>query len=312
MSERAVRDRFAGIHAVLYALFDSRERLDRELMRAQVEAVIAAGVHGVVVLGLATEVGKLSAEERKQLMSWVSVDLAGRVPYGVTINGNSVSEQLDQLQAAEQAGADWLILQPPTVGNYSVTEYLRFFGRVSDQANVPVALQNAPAYFGRGLSATEIRTLFAEHGNFQLIKGEGPATEIAELIATMGSDVPVLNGRGGLELTDNLRARCSGFVLAPDLVDRAVRILATFRSGDIDRADALYAEQLPAIVFVMQSLETLVVYGKRLFALRAGLGPVYDRAPCIHPTAFGLETTERLAQELGNLAHPSTHAPVQG
>ena len=72
MSDSAVSYSFAGIHAVLYAFFDDRERLDRKLMRAQVESVIAAGVQGVVVLGLATEVGKLSAQERKQLMAWVS------------------------------------------------------------------------------------------------------------------------------------------------------------------------------------------------------------------------------------------------
>ena len=156
-----------------------------------------------------------------------------------------------------------------------------------------------------------MRTLFAEHRHFRVIKGEGPATEIAELITTMGLAVPVLNGRGGLELTDNLRAGCAGFVLAPDLVDRAVQIFAAFRSGDMERADALYAEQLPAIVFVMQSLETLVVYGKRLFALRAGLGPVYDRAPCTQPTAFGIETTERLARKLGKMAHATKDTPVK-
>ena len=46
--------RFAGIHAVLYALFDADERLDRAAMRRQVEHCLTAGVDGIVVLGLAT------------------------------------------------------------------------------------------------------------------------------------------------------------------------------------------------------------------------------------------------------------------
>jgi dihydrodipicolinate synthase/N-acetylneuraminate lyase len=291
-----------GIHAVLYAFFDADEQLDRALMRAEVEAVIGAGVAGVTVLGLATEVGKLSSAERKQLMQWTAQDVAGRVTLSITINGHSVAEQIDQLKAAEAAGADWLILQPPTIGTYPAAEYIRFFGRVADAASVPVAIQNAPAYFGRGLSGDEIRTLFLAHPALQIIKGEGPAIEIEALIRTLGPEIPVLNGRGGLEFVDSLRAGCSGLILAPDLVDKAVAIQLAFASGDQARADQLYAEELPAIIFLMQSLEGLMIYGKRLFAARAGLGPVHDRAPSAQPTPFGLAITARLAQALGPFA----------
>ena len=44
-----------GIHAILYALFDEAERLDRDAMRRQVGICLAAGVHGMAALGLATE-----------------------------------------------------------------------------------------------------------------------------------------------------------------------------------------------------------------------------------------------------------------
>jgi 4-hydroxy-tetrahydrodipicolinate synthase len=59
---------------------------------------------------------------------------------------------------------------------------------------------------------------------------------------------------------------------------------------------------LPAIVFVMQSLDTLICYGKRLAALRMGLPEVYDRAPALAPTAFGLACVRRYANALGPLA----------
>jgi 4-hydroxy-tetrahydrodipicolinate synthase len=54
----------------------------------------------------------------------------------------------------------------------------------------------------------------------------------------------------------------------------------------------------PSIVFVMQSIETLICYGKRLFAARAGLA-VHDRAPALHPTEFGLGLVARHAAALG-------------
>lgn len=292
-----------GIHAIVYALFDESERLDRALMRRQVELCLASGVAGMAALGLATEVGKLAHDERLMLMDWMAEDVAGRVPLGFTIFGTSVAEHILQVRHAERAGADWVILQPPPVGSYGAAEYLDFFGRVADAASIPVAIQNAPAFLGRGLGADDIRTLSERHPNIRLIKGEGPVTDIAGLIARTEGRVPVFNGRGGLELIDNFRIGCAGMLLAPDLVDIAVRAWAAAKAGDETGAEAAYQRMLPAAVFVMQGIEYLMCYGKRLFAARAGL-TVYDRAPALRPSEVGLAMVERFARALGPLGGP--------
>ena len=61
---------FPGVHCVLYAMFDETERLDRAAMAAQVAYVRAQGADGITVLGLATEVAKLSFEERADMINW--------------------------------------------------------------------------------------------------------------------------------------------------------------------------------------------------------------------------------------------------
>ena len=287
-----------GIQAILFALFDEQERLDRDLMRRQTDICVAAGAHGIAALGLATEVAKLTEGERRTVMDWTADDLAGRLPLGFTITGNSVSEQIAQVRHAELVGADWLILQPPMVGQYPAEEYVRFFGRVADAAQVPVAIQNAPAYMGRGLAEADIMALVAQHANIQILKAEGPVIEVARLIEATKGRIRVFNGRGGLELVDNLRVGCSGMVLAPDLIDLAVMAYGHFRRGEEAAADAVYGRMLPSIAFVMQSLECLVCYGKRLFGLRAGL-PIHDRAPALSPSEPGLTIVGRLARQLG-------------
>ena len=55
---------------------------------------------------------------------------------------------------------------------------------------------------------------------------------------------------------------------------------------------------MPAITFIMQSIETLLCYGKRIFGARAGI-PIHDRGPALRPTEFGLKLVERYAAELG-------------
>lgn len=290
--------RFPGIHCVLYALFDTEERLSRDLMRAQVDRVIGTGVDGITVLGLATEVLKLSGDERRQVIDWAAADIAGRVPLSVTIAGNSVAEQVALATYATQAGADWLILQPPMAGSYGAAEYLDFFARVGETLTLPWAVQNAPAYLGRGLTDSDITVLRARTQGLTHLKAESPAIEIAGLIAAAGRDLVVLNGRGGLEMPENLRAGCQGFVLAPDIVDHALHVQRLWQADDDRQAEAVYVNALPAITFVMQSIEQLICYGKRLFGQRAGL-VIHDRAPALRPTIAGLEVTQRLAAHLG-------------
>lgn len=289
---------FPGIHAIVYSMFDAEERLDRAAMKRQTEICLACGVDGMAALGLATEVSKLRESERRDIMDWMAEDVRGRTPLAFTIYGNSVAEQVAQIRHAESVKADWVILQPPNVGGYAGIEYIRFFGRIADQTKLPVAIQNAPAYMGRGLNAAEIRDLVTQHSNVKLLKGEGSVVDIKGVIDATEGRLPVLNGRGGLELTDNYRAGCVGMILAPDTIDKQVVIWKAMKEGRISEAERLYEEAAPSILFIMQSVESLICYGKRVFAARAGL-PVHDRAPALRPTALGLDLVKQHAARLG-------------
>jgi len=305
------RDGVGGIHAILYAMFDAEERLDRQAMRRQVEVCLAAGVHGIGALGLATEVAKLSEGERRIIMEWTAEDVGRRVPLFFTIFGASVAEQTAQLRHAEAVGADWVILQPPPVGSYGAAEYIQFFSRVAAATHLPTGIQNAPAFLGRGLTPDEISQLVGDHPNIRVLKAEGAAVEIEGVIAATGGSVPVLNGRGGLELLDNLRAGCVGLILAPDIIDYAVVAYGRFRAGDEAGAEQAYARFLPSATFAMQSIESLVCYGKRVFALRAGIA-VHNRAPSLKPTSFGLARVVQHAANLGAYGQLQPGRPCTG
>lgn len=287
-----------GVHAIVFAFFDSREELSRAAMRQQVELCLAAGVAGIAALGLATEVAKLSFAERCRLIDWTAEDVNRRSTLGFTIGGQSVGEQVALLRVAERAGAQWLVLQPPQVGSYPAGEYIAFFSRVMAETELPCAIQNAPQYLGRGLADRDIDALRRRHANFRIIKAEATANDAARLKALAGPDFRVFNGRGGLEMIECLEAGCDGFLLAPDLADYGARVMQLFDAGARAAALALHQETLPAIGFAMRSLEHLVCYGKRLFAARAGLA-VFDRAPALRPEEAELALLAQMADRLG-------------
>ena len=291
-----------GIYPMLYAFFNARGGLDKAATCRQVQAFVANGAHGMAVLGLGTEVNKLTDAERRQLVDWVAEELAGRLPLAITVNAPTVDAQVEFANFARSRGASWVILQPPPDRGVPEEFFIRFFGAVADRVDLPVAIQNAPEYLGVGLTPAGVKTLARNHPNFRILKGEGPALTIRQVIEEAGDSVTVFNGRGGLELIDNLRAGCAGMIPASDTFDRQARIFDLLREGADTHAEALYREVLPAIVFVMQSLDTLHTYGKRIAAMRLGLGEVFDRAPALAPNAFGMRCAQRYAAALGPLA----------
>ncbi|MCW5747339.1 MAG: dihydrodipicolinate synthase family protein [Alphaproteobacteria bacterium] len=293
-----------GIWPMLYAFFDHSGALDRTLMRRQVEACVREGAHGVAVLGLATEVNKLTDAERHTLVTWLAEDLDGRRPFAVTVTGETPEDQLAFARFAAEAGASMVILQPPRGEPIDELALSRFFGAVADGAPLPVGIQNAPDYLGVGLSPPAIKALHRNHANFVMLKGESPVTTIQRIIEETEGGIAVFNGRGGLELPDNMRAGCDGMIPAPDFFDRQVRIFGLMRTLDDGEneaiAESLYREILPGIVFVMQSIDMLVCYGKRIAAWRLGMrDAVHDRTPALAPTEFGVECAHRFASALG-------------
>ena len=293
--------RHSGVHAVLYALFDRSGRLDRGAMASQVERMRAIGVHGITVLGLATEVQKLSLAEQEQLVGWVAEGLDDQLPLAVTIGGSDIRTQRRMVEHALAHRAGLLILQPPTEG--AGEDLVDAFLRVADGYSADFAVQNAPAYLGRSLSHGEIARLVSANPRFTAIKAETPAVDLAELVQGAGAGLTVLNGRGGLEMTDCLRAGAAGFILAPDAIDASLDVFLAWSAGDGEGAEARYRQALPAITFVMTSIEHLICYGKRIYGARTGT-TIHDRPPGLAPTEFGIRLARRWARRLGPLGAP--------
>ncbi len=289
--------RFRGVYPILYAFFDRDGRLDREAMAAQVEHCVAAGAHGIAVLGLVTEVHKLTTAERMTVVEVVAEALDGRLPYAVTIAEPDAAAQTAFARAARAAGADWVILQPPPGPGHPEEALLRWFGAAADALDMPVAIQNNPVNLASSLSADALATLVRAHANVTLLKAEGWSADIARTIEALDGRVDAFGGHGGLEFPALMRAGGAGLIPAPDLLGLQVEMFAAFESGDparIAAAEAAHRAALPLIVFLTRTLPGLLCYGKRLMARQLRLSEPLDRAPAITPTTFGLRELDLL------------------
>ncbi len=293
--------RFKGVYPVLYAFFDREGRLDREAMRLQVEHCIAAGAHGIMVLGLVTEVHKMDTAGRRALVAVVGELLAGRLPYAVTIGEPDAQEQIAFAHFANSCGADWVILQPPPGAGHSEADLAAHFGTIADALDMPVAVQNNPVNLASSMTPDGLTALLRRHPNISLLKAEGWSVDIARVVASLDGKVDTFGGHGGLEFLSLIESGGAGLIPAPDCLALQVFIYEALTSGDparIEAARAVHKEILPLVVFMTRSVPGLLCYGKRVMARRLGLSEVHDLAPALAPTPFGLAEADRLLEDV--------------
>ena len=289
-----------GIYPMLYAFFDDRGVLRQDPFRRQVDAALGTQAAGVAILGLGTEVSKLTFDERVEVLEVVAKRIDGCKPLLVTVYGDTITEQIEFSKRAIQSGASALMLQPPSQ-KMDDAKLAGFFSEIISAVDCPVGIQNAPEFLGFGLSNQSLIALANDHENFTIAKLECNAVNLESVASELGSSVMLFNGRCGLELPDNLRAGACGLIPAIDTVDKTSEIFAEFTSGNEELADKLYADLLPVLCFVMQGIPHFLTYGKMLAAARLGIELGGSREPSLPETDFGAACIYRFSKHLGPL-----------
>ena len=290
-----------GIIPMTYCFFNKNNTIDLNVMHEQISLIKKLGSNGIACLGLATEVNKLDFVEKKKIIELVAKISNGSLPLVVTISGKNVTEYKKLIEIAHFYDASWIVFQPMLKKNTSDKDCFDFFNKIIGLVNKKtlVGVQNAKEYIGVGLESPEIIKLYKKFSNFRAIKGEASATLIQSDITQYPKNLKVFNGRGGQEIVDNFLAGCSGIIPSLEGTDIFLKIYKLIQENKIIEARKIYKKILPSIVFSMQSIDSLVCYGKRICAYRMGMKKIYDRKPGLIPTNFGIKLAKKFANDLG-------------
>jgi len=290
-----------GIIPMTYCFFNKNNSIDIHAMRDQISLIKKLGSHGIACLGLATEVNKLNFSEKKRIIELVANISNNNLPILITISGKNLREYKKLIEVAQFYDASWIVFQPLIKKNTTDKDCFNFFNKIITFVDnkTLVGIQNAKEYIGLGLDSSQILKLYKKYDNFRAIKGEASATLIQKEIIKYPKNLKVFNGRGGQEIIDNFLGGCSGIIPSLEGTDIFLKIYKLIQQKKINEAKKLYKIILPSIVFSMQSINSLVCYGKRICAYRMGMKKIYDRSPGLIPTKFGIKLAKQLAQDLG-------------
>jgi 4-hydroxy-tetrahydrodipicolinate synthase len=179
----------SGVLTALSTPFNQDESIDVATLRRIVDRSIEAGVDGVVAAGSTGEVGALSSEERLLLIKTVIEHTNGRVPVIANTGATSTAEAIRLSKAAQELGADVLMLITPYYEPLSLEETVTYIKDVAAAVELPIMLYNIPSVTGVNLDPATVRSLAEEVENIRYIKDSSANWEQALQLIHHHSDV---------------------------------------------------------------------------------------------------------------------------
>lgn len=185
---------------ILTPMHEDESMNEREL-RASIERLLQAGVHGIFPFGTNGEGYILSTEEKERVLAITIDQVAGRVPVYAGTGCVSTKETIRLSQKACELGADVLSIITPSFAAASQDELYAHYHAIAQSVSKPILLYNIPARTGNALAPATVEKLAKLDQIVGVKDSSGNFDTILQYIErTRGMDFTVLSGNDSLIL----------------------------------------------------------------------------------------------------------------
>jgi dihydrodipicolinate synthase/N-acetylneuraminate lyase len=270
--------------------------VDADLLRLELDALVAAGCPGVVALGSLGEGGSLSYGEKKALLRLCRETLGERAFLAAGVAALTTAEAVRLAELGAETGCDGLMVLPPYVYRGDWRETRAHFAAVIEATELPCMLYNNPVAYGTDVLPDQIGDLARALPNLQAVKESSTDVgRIGEIRRLAGDRLDVLIGVDDLVL-DGVAAGAAGWIagLADALPRESVRLFELARAGRHHEARALFDWFLPLL-----RLDTVPKFVQliKLVQAEVGLGSEVVRPPRLPLAGAEREEALRLVRD---------------
>ncbi|MGE3909078.1 MAG: dihydrodipicolinate synthase family protein [Chloroflexota bacterium] len=273
-----------GVWPILVTPFQEDGSLDLTSLQMLVEGTLAAGVNGVVAMGVNAEAARLSDTERTTIVGLVGeICRAASRPFLVTVSHTGTDVAVQRAREAAAVGAAGVMAAPPAFSRFGPA-MLQHYAAISE-IGLPVVVQDYPPETAVTLAPEQLVEILGVCDQAAGIKVEDAPTpgKIGRLRALLGPDVGLVGGLGAMYLLSELRRGGDGAMTGFPMHAAMLTICRAMAAGDEDTAEQTYRNWLPLMVLGAQAGVGLTVMKevlKRRGLIRhAGLrrpGPALD------------------------------------
>ncbi len=151
-----------GVFPAATTQFRPDESLDLPATLAHLDAMIEAGIDGLVLLGTVGENCSLEAAEKREILKAAVDRVAGRVPVLSGVAEYTTSLACRFAADALKAGVDGLMVLPGMVYKSDPRETVAHFRAVARATELPIMIYNNPVSYGVDLKPADFASLADE------------------------------------------------------------------------------------------------------------------------------------------------------
>lgn len=282
-----------GIVTVLNTPFTGSDQVDADALAAHVDYALRAGVAGFLIPALASEVYKLSADERALVVQTTLDTAGGRVPVIGGVTAASAAERLAAARQLIELGCHGVLAAIPYTNDAEYTEQVAALARLQPPLLI---LQDWDAA-GYGLPLPLILNLFEQFDSFRSIKIEVvPAgVKYSQVLTAAGGRLHVA---GGWAVTQMIEALDRGVhtLMPTGLHPIYTRIYRLHAGGQRGEAAALFRRLLPVLSFSNQHLDISIHFFKRLLYRQGIYRTPRVREPILPFDAYHAQIADELIE----------------
>jgi 4-hydroxy-tetrahydrodipicolinate synthase len=269
--------RWKGVFPALTTQFHADFSLDLTATMRQVEQMLDAGVHGMVMMGTIGENNSMLPDEKRELLRATVKTVAGRIP--VLTGVSEFTTVAAQKYAADAAdiGADGIMLLPAMVYRADGREAVAHYRAVASATPLPILCYNNPRGYGVDLTP-ELFLQLRDVENIVAIKeASGDPRRITELANLHGDRFVLFAGLDPIVLESvMLGATATVFGVVVGFPNETMRMWNHAVRGEWDEARRIYRWMMPLLQ--LDDHPKLVQYMK-LIASECGFGTELTRPP---------------------------------
>jgi len=268
---------WSGVYPALTTQFKPDQSLDLPATARHLESLIAAGIHGVVLLGSVGENTALEYAEKLAVVKEMRDVVGGRIPVLSGVAECSTALACRFAQDAARIGLDGLMVLPAMVYKADGREAMAHFRTVARASSLPVMVYNNPVSYGVDLTPEMFAELADEPTLVAIKESSDNVRRITDIVNLLGDRYILFSGVDDLVLESVLlgvQGWVSGLVNAFPHENRALWDLAA--AGRWEEARRLYRWYTPLL-----HLDTKVklVQSIKLAMAECGMGSEMVRAP---------------------------------
>ncbi|OUJ76308.1 dihydrodipicolinate synthase family protein [Hymenobacter crusticola] len=281
-----------GVFPAVTTKFHQDGSLDFDTFFKNIDAQLAAGVHGIILGGTLGESSVLRTEEKYELTQRTIDYVAGRVPVVMNIAEGSTQEAILRAEEAEELGAAGLMLLPAMRYPTDARETLAYFTSVAQSTELPIMIYNNPVDYKTYVTLEIFDKLLDACPNVEAVKeSTRDVSNVTRMVTRYGDRLRIMGGVDTLAL-EALLMGAHGWVagLVCAFPEETVAIYNLVQAGRMEEARTIYRWFLPLLELDIHA--KLVQYIK-LAEQMTGIGTEYVRAPRL--TLIGEERTRIMA-----------------